>query len=298
MEIKAYGKVAKEVMRDTRLSAAEKGLYAYLCAYAGGSGSCFPSRGLIAYEMQLNKDTVTRYLRKLAELGYITLAKARAGGRFANNRYIIKHQSGGAAFFKTPATGADRAVSDRTVSERTGSGVSVTKNNNFKINNDKMNRGKTNIHKSESAGSERFVTNGEIADRLSMYVDTLSNKMLKNSVERFIQLREELGKPLSVTSLKFELDKLYSLSRDEDEQNRIVERSLRNSWLHFYPLKEQDAYTPPRRGKRLEVPEELLDGSFLRQPPKKIDLEWFLSHGGFLEGGGLSSEVPEIKAVC
>ena len=297
MEIKAYGTVAKEVMRDTRLSAAEKGLYAYLCTYAGGSGSCFPSRGLIAYEMQLNKDTVTRYLRKLAELGYITLAKARTGGRFANNRYVIKHQSGGAAFFKPSSTGADRTVSDRTVSEKTGSGISVTKNNNSKIKKNKMNMGKINIHKSCEEKADRRVSNSDSADRVRRYVDTIPNKKLKNSVEKFVELREELGKPFSGTSLKFELDKLYSMSHDEDEQNSIVERSLRNSWLYLYPLKGSDN-TSRKRGKRFEVPEELLDGSFLRQPQKKIDLEWFLSHGGFLEGGGLSSEVPETEAVC
>ena len=218
--MKGYGKVYKEVMRDTRLSAGEKGLYAYLCAYAGGSESCYPSRSLISHEMGLNKDTVTKYMAKLRALGYIKLAKPRGGrGRFENNRYIIVHMSGSAASFSDSETGSRHTGAGRTVSDKTGSGQTVTKNNKKKNNSDKMIDFKINKHKTSS-----------------LCVEKIKDPSLKESFMRFIDMRQAKGKPLNDMTVSLVLDDLRSLAESESEQKRIVDRSVVNSWMNFYPI--------------------------------------------------------------
>ena len=240
--MKGYGKVYKEVMRDTRLTAGEKGLYAYLCSYAGGSGSCYPSRSLISHEMGLNKDTVTKYMAKLRALGYIKLAKKRGGrGRFENNRYIIVHMSGDAASSSDRETGSRHIGAGKTMSGRTGPGQSVTKNNNNKINNDKMNDFKTNKHKT-----------------ISLCVEKIKDPSLKESFIRFIDMREEKGKPLNDMTVSLMLDDLRSLSDNEREQKRIVDRSVTNSWLNFYPLcsssRTAENDEEPIRAEDIQIP--------------------------------------------
>lgn len=222
-----YGIIYKSAMCDSRLSIGEKALYAYLCTYAGGKDSCYPSRSLISHELGINKNTVTKYIASLRRYGYIKLAVGRSNGRFVNNRYILTKQRGVTASFSEERTGAGAAEAGRTVSERTGSGETVTKNNSCKNNRSKKNSDKNNIHKS-----------GYVC------VKKTGDSSLDRSIKIFADMRAELGRPLTGASMDLVMERLSSITSDRTEQKRIVDRSVMNSWLHLYPLK--DGYAPPK----------------------------------------------------
>lgn len=84
-----FGVVHKVVMKDNTLSIGAKGLYAYLCAYAGNDGSAFPGRDLITYELNIGKDTLGKYMKELKEAKYIHVVQEKEEGKFAHNIYHL-----------------------------------------------------------------------------------------------------------------------------------------------------------------------------------------------------------------
>lgn len=91
---RGFGNVPKFVMLDTGLSLEAKGIYAYLCSFAGGGETAFPGLSKITFDLRINKDTYYKHFRQLTENGYIKVIKntskeAVRGQRFSNNVYIL-----------------------------------------------------------------------------------------------------------------------------------------------------------------------------------------------------------------
>lgn len=86
-----YGQVTKEAMQDRSLSLESKGIYAYLCSYAGGKNEAYPSMKKIAYDLQVTEKTVRKHIKILVENEYIEIDKYRyeTSKQFANNHYVI-----------------------------------------------------------------------------------------------------------------------------------------------------------------------------------------------------------------
>ena len=85
-----YGIVAKLAMKDSNLNIEAKGLYAYLCSYAGSGNICFPSVDLICDHLNISKNRFYKYRQQLIERGYITVKENRSDGKRDNNTYIIE----------------------------------------------------------------------------------------------------------------------------------------------------------------------------------------------------------------
>ena len=84
---KGYGVVGKYVMQDRRLNPIAKALYAYICTFGN---IAFPGRDKICYDLQINKNTYSKYMRQLVDRGYITVRQKRgAGNSFQRNVYVI-----------------------------------------------------------------------------------------------------------------------------------------------------------------------------------------------------------------
>ncbi|MCC0654241.1 DnaD domain protein [Clostridioides sp. ES-S-0001-03] len=85
-----YGLIPKLVTRDRWLTVGARMLYSYLASFTGASGTCFPSRDLICYELDISKDTFTKYKRELEISGYIRIHKNKSKqGKMQNNIYEI-----------------------------------------------------------------------------------------------------------------------------------------------------------------------------------------------------------------
>ena len=84
---RGYGMVGKYVMQDRELHVIAKAIYSYVCTFGNGA---FPGRDKICYDLQINKNTYTKYMKQLVDYGYITVIQSRSGNqKFFRNTYEI-----------------------------------------------------------------------------------------------------------------------------------------------------------------------------------------------------------------
>lgn len=87
--------VTKEVMKDTRLKAADKSVYAVLCMYADNDSSdCYPSRETLMKEAGVSDHTLRKSVAKLKGFGYVDVEKRTNHRGQASNLYILLEVSG------------------------------------------------------------------------------------------------------------------------------------------------------------------------------------------------------------
>ena len=85
-----FGQISKVVMQDKRLSVYAKAIYAYLCSYAGGGITAFPSVTRICGDLKLSRSTFYKHFQKVLDAGYVNKTKSlQVDNKFANNVYEI-----------------------------------------------------------------------------------------------------------------------------------------------------------------------------------------------------------------
>ncbi|MBC1887996.1 DnaD domain protein [Listeria booriae] len=84
-----YGMIAKMVMRDKDLSIEAKGIYSYLCSFAGAGAVAFPSIELMCAELGMSTDRFYTHRKKLVQKGYIIIVQRRENGKQLSNIYQI-----------------------------------------------------------------------------------------------------------------------------------------------------------------------------------------------------------------
>lgn len=86
---KGYGTVPKLVMKDTDLTIEAKGIYAYLCSYAGAGETAFPSVDLICSDLGIGEKRFYKHRKLLEEKGYLKIERVRQDRGFSKNIYTI-----------------------------------------------------------------------------------------------------------------------------------------------------------------------------------------------------------------
>lgn len=90
--IHGYAIAFNKVLRDEKVSIGAKGLYSYLCSYAGTKRIAFPTLNKILKELSLSKSTLYKYTEELTSSGYIlTMNLQRAKGRRKSKHYFIRY---------------------------------------------------------------------------------------------------------------------------------------------------------------------------------------------------------------
>lgn len=107
-----YGRIPRAVMVDPRLSAKAKGLYAYLCAYAGATGRAFPRKTDMLYHLSISEPTCRKILQQLQETGYLAAVQRREEGRFAVNDYFLLGYGSSPQTKKWDTTNRDKKAGD------------------------------------------------------------------------------------------------------------------------------------------------------------------------------------------
>lgn len=90
-------------------------------------------------------------------------------------------------------------------------------------------------------------------DKESQEDNYTDNPKLIEAIKGFKEMRKLIKKPLTDKGLKGILNKLDTLSKDDDTKIRILENSIMNSWQGVFPLKEDK---PKQKGdftKRSEL---------------------------------------------
>ena len=137
--------VYQEVTRNRKLSAAAKGLYAYLSSFCGLDDECYPSVETITKEMSMGKDTFYRHINALIAAGVVEKQQVISeDGKFGRVLYRLSHKveihdfpNGGKHDFPFPQN-EDTQKPDTAVRETNNNN---TNNNNTNNNNNKE-RGK------------------------------------------------------------------------------------------------------------------------------------------------------------
>lgn len=125
-----YGVVYQDVTRNSNISAAAKGLYAYLSAFCGASDECYPSVETIIKEMGMGRDTFYRHINALVAAGVVEKQQTvNDGGKFGRTVYRLTHE---VVISDYPFTQNEDAVLSTTENKE-------TKNNNTTNNNIKNN---------------------------------------------------------------------------------------------------------------------------------------------------------------
>lgn len=85
--------VYQNVTRNKNISAAAKGLYAYLSSFCGVEDECYPSVETITKEMSMGKDTFYRHINALVAAGVVEKRQAEGdGGKFGRTVYRLTHE--------------------------------------------------------------------------------------------------------------------------------------------------------------------------------------------------------------
>ncbi len=85
-----YGIVAKMVMCDNSISIGAKALYAYICTFAGSEKKAWPGRAKICSDLNISKDSFSKYIKELKTRNYIAVQhRKNEKCQFIRNVYII-----------------------------------------------------------------------------------------------------------------------------------------------------------------------------------------------------------------
>ncbi len=143
-----FGIIPKRVMKDTDLSIQAKGIYAYLCSYAGNKETAFPGVDLITYELGISRNTFYKYLKELKKVGYVEVYKERSeNGTFEKNIYKLL-PCPKKPYMVKPDTVKPDMEKPYTANEDTN----INSINNNSINNNRSN--KNNYNNNSSSDSE------------------------------------------------------------------------------------------------------------------------------------------------
>ena len=156
-DCRGFGRVQREVMRDTSIGVGEKGLYAYLCSYAGDKLYCYPPKDLICRELGITRGTLNKYISGLCGRGYLATEMVRTeNGKFKNTRYTLY-------------AGGEKTGGEKTSVGKTSVGkmnANNNKYNNNNINNNNLNNNNLNNNTDNNNTDNNNTINNNINDCL------------------------------------------------------------------------------------------------------------------------------------
>lgn len=124
----------QSVTRNSNISAAAKGVYAYLAALSGSSDECFPSIDTITKEMGMAKDTFYRHINVLVAAGVVEKHQTTGeNGKFGRTIYRLTHEVTMSEKQGLPDT--ENKDTDNTDTENPETIKNISTNNNIKNNN-------------------------------------------------------------------------------------------------------------------------------------------------------------------
>lgn len=127
--------VYQDITRNKDISAAAKGLYAYLSAFCGSSDECYPTVDTITKEMSMTKDTFYRHVNALVSAGVVEKRQTRVeGNKFGRTIYRVTHEVH-ISDFPFPKN----SITESSISENSETNNNILNNNIIKQNNKKNN---------------------------------------------------------------------------------------------------------------------------------------------------------------
>jgi predicted RNA-binding Zn-ribbon protein involved in translation (DUF1610 family) len=92
MKSDSFARVPTSLLEDARITSSIIAVFAALSSYTNSSLVCFPSIATISRRAHLSENAVRNTLKRLKQLGYITVTQRRNGARQGPNVYTLYFQ--------------------------------------------------------------------------------------------------------------------------------------------------------------------------------------------------------------
>ena len=97
------------------------------------------------------------------------------------------------------------------------------------------------LQKSQSTINKNVKEKNTSNNIINNILNNINNKELKESVEKFVQHRKELKKPLTSSSLEYNLKQLDKWSKGNIAlQIKIIEKTLQHGWIGLFKPNEEE----------------------------------------------------------
>lgn len=225
-----YAIIPANVRYDKDIPANAKLLYGEITALCNEKGYCWASNGYFADLYEVSKVTVSRWIKALADKGYIsTEIEFKENSKEILHRYI--------KIVDTPINKNDEGYYQKD-NEGINKNVKTPINKNVKENTTYINNTINNtIDNKKERKKGKKPTNYD-----SIINESIQDESVKQEIYEFIKMRKLMKKPLTDRALKLLISKLKKLSSIPAEQVQILDNSIMNNWQGIFPLKNNSGY--------------------------------------------------------
>ena len=203
-----YAIIPANVRYDTDLTANAKLLYGEITALCNEKGYCWATNDYFANLYNVSKKSISTWISQLINKNYI----------FSK---IIYKENSKEIFYRYLQICNDPMEEN----------VNTPMEENVKENN-------TNINNTINTKERKKETNYD-----SIISEFNFSEEVKTEIHEFIKMRKMKKKPLTDRALKIQLNKLIKLSNNEEEQIKIIDKSIVSCWDEFYEIKENKKQT-------------------------------------------------------
>jgi hypothetical protein len=215
-----YAIIPANVRYDKNLSANAKLLYGEITALCNEKGYCWATNEYFASLYNTSEKTITRWISNLKDSEYIDTkieVFRYEDGTVKKIRYIF----------------LDKNVLNQTdifSINHTDKNVLNQLDKNVPYNNTSINNTTNNNIKKERKNKTSY---DEIIN------SKIDNQEIKDLLYEFIKMRTMKKRPLTDRALTIQINKLFKLSSNVEEQKEIIEKSIVKCWDEFYSLKRE-----------------------------------------------------------
>lgn len=124
-----------------------------------------------------------------------------------------------------------------TTFSKTENGSSNLENGFSKTENRTAQNRKTVTEITTEITTEKKKARKKISVDYDEILDSIENVKLKNAYYDFIKMRKLIKSPLTNRALTMLIDKVNTLTSDDDVKVKVLEQSILNNWKSVYPLK-------------------------------------------------------------
>ena len=203
-----YAIIPANVRYDTDLTANAKLLYGEITALCNEKGYCWATNDYFANLYNVSKKSISTWISQLINKNYI----------FSK---IIYKENSKEIFYRYLQICNDPMEEN----------VNTPMEENVKENN-------TNINNTINTKERKKEINYD-----SIISEFNFSEEVKTEIHEFIKMRKMKKKPLTDRALKIQLNKLIKLSNNEEEQIKIIDKSIVSCWDEFYEIKENKKQT-------------------------------------------------------
>ena len=203
-----YTVINNEFLRNRELSLKAKGLLA-VCLSLPDDWN-WSIAGLVA----ICKESITSVrssLKELEEYGYVTILKTKDD----KGRFIYEY-----TIYETP--------------------VSVSPDiQNLHLDN--LTLEKSDIENVRQLNTNQLSTKELSTNELNLYIDEQASPALNRLLKEYLEVRKEIGAPLTMRGLKMLLTRVEKLSdKNINIQQLMLENAIQNQWKNVYRPKDQE----------------------------------------------------------